>query len=163
MVQQAYDDAKRQLVEHVYTHYQPTYSMSATVRTYLSFFLDLALSQANDLRSYALEIGSNDGAVLSELRRRGITPIGLDPSADPEAASRAGYEVVRDYFTDWIHYPLDHVSDVRTLGLTTSAAMPSYLHVIGFYIAWDKIAHGHSAFPNRTLCLMGVASLSATF
>jgi len=101
MVQQAYDGAMKELIERVYANYQPTYSMSPVVRTYMSSFLDMALARAGGkIDHYLLEIGSNDGAVLAEVQRRGHRPIGLDPSGDPEAASRAGYEVIRDFFTE---------------------------------------------------------------
>ena len=100
-VQQYTTDAHDVLVNRVYASYQATYSMSRSVQAYMQHFLDFALSY-NTVRddAYVLEIGSNDGAVLDELRRRGHRPIGLDPSADVEAAARHGYEVVRDYFSE---------------------------------------------------------------
>jgi hypothetical protein len=66
-------------------------------------------------------------------------------------------------YRNWIDYPLDRIAPHRALGLTTAAAMPSYLHVVGFYVACDKIARGYSSFSPRLLSLMGVTSLAATF
>jgi hypothetical protein len=71
---------------------------------------------------------------------------------------------VRDFmYHYWINYPEDRVSEYRALGFTTAAALPSYLQVTGFYIAWDKIARSGSAFGPRLLAVMAVVSLAATF
>src|SRR5205809_5853069 len=57
LVQQAYDDAIPQLIERVYANYQPTYSMSPTVREYMRSFLDLAESRnGHSADGYVLEI-----------------------------------------------------------------------------------------------------------
>ena len=99
MVQQAGDGGIDILVERVYAEYQPTYSMSGVVQSYMKSFLTFAVDYANPgPDDYVLEIGSNDGAMLGELKRRGLRPVGLDPSGDPEAAAALGYHVIREYF-----------------------------------------------------------------
>ena len=98
LVQQAHDEAQAQLIARVYGSYQPTYSMSGAVKQYMARFLYLALAAAGPLKDYVLEVGSNDGSVLAELRRRGHRAIGIDPSADSAAAAAHGLEVERDYF-----------------------------------------------------------------
>src|SRR2546426_12700601 len=49
------------------------------------------------------------------------------------------------------------------LGLTKGGALPSLLHVLGFYIAWDKVARKQSAFSAWLVMIMGVVSLAAVF
>jgi hypothetical protein len=70
----------------------------------------------------------------------------------------------RDFmYRYWINYPALRVSDFRALGFTTSAALPSYLHVVAFYIACEKLAHRRTAFPSSVVALMGIVSLAGTF
>lgn len=63
----------------------------------------------------------------------------------------------------WSHYPLDRLTDWRVLGLTRGAAIPSYLQVLGFYIAWDKVTRRESAFPMWVVMGIGLGSLGAVF
>src|SRR2546426_4780915 len=49
------------------------------------------------------------------------------------------------------------------LGLTKGGALPSLLHVLGFYIAWDKVVRKQSAFSAWLVMIMGVISLAAVF
>ncbi|MEK6372958.1 MAG: methyltransferase domain-containing protein [Acidobacteriota bacterium] len=180
LVQQAYDDAIPQLVERVYAHYQPTYSMSPTVREYMRSFLDLAESR-NGVPSegYVLEIGSNDGAVLAELKRRGRRPIGLDPSADPEAAAEHGYEVVRDYFdersaqrlrdrfggADLVisRHTLEHVFEPRSFmrGLATLLAAGGTAVIEVPYLRLQLMNNQYQSMTFQHVCFFTVSTMRA--
>lgn len=100
LVQQAYVEGREVLIKKVYANYQPTYSMSERVVSYMGSFLDRSMQGAGVMpKDRVLEIGSNDGHVLRLLRNRGLHPIGFEPSSSLAAASRdAGLEVVQDYF-----------------------------------------------------------------
>jgi len=100
LVQQAYDDGREILVEKVYANYQPTYSMSDRLASYMTSFIDhtvrLAAVSPGD---YVLEIGSNDGQMLKLISNRGFHAIGFEPSSNlAEVALGQGFEVIKDYF-----------------------------------------------------------------
>ena len=74
------------------------------------------------------------------------------------------YHPFRDViYLYWSKYPLDRLPDWRALGLTKGGALPSLLHVLGFYIAWDKVVRKQSAFSAWLVMIMGVISLAAVF
>ena len=52
--------------------------------------------KANDI---VLDIGCNDGTLLSSYRTEGIRPIGIDPSDVALKARARGFQVVNDFFT----------------------------------------------------------------
>lgn len=100
LVQQSNDEAQALLLSKVYAQYQPTYSMSATVRDYIEKFIDHSLAMAaarpGDL---TVEIGSNDGGMLSLLNARKMRALGVEPSKDLCSATRArGLLVENGYF-----------------------------------------------------------------
>jgi len=74
------------------------------------------------------------------------------------------YHPFRDaIYQYWSKYPLDRLPDWRVLGLTKGGAFPSYLQLLGFYIAWDKVAHKQSSFPAWIVMAIGVVSLASVF
>lgn len=99
--QQAHDNARDLLSERVYAQYQATYSASTGVSQYLRGFLDRALAAARAAPGdLVIEIGSNDGHVLEELRNRGLRPLGVEP-AKPlcELSRERGLDVVNDFLS----------------------------------------------------------------
>ena len=100
LVQQAYDNGRDILASRVYSHYQPTYSMSKQVTDYMDLFLRRAIKAAGTRPDdYALEIGSNDGQTLLMLKKHGLHPIGFEPASNLALATREqNLDVIEDYF-----------------------------------------------------------------
>jgi methylation protein EvaC len=98
LVQQGTDDFYNTLIRKVYSNYQPTYSMSGKVREYMTSFIDDAIKLSGVKSGIAIEVGSNDGSMLSILRSRGLRPAGIDPSAI-ESYSDDELILIRDYFS----------------------------------------------------------------
>jgi novobiocin biosynthesis protein NovU/D-mycarose 3-C-methyltransferase len=101
LVQQAGTEARDLLVRRVYAGYQPTYSMSDGVSSYMEAFLSRAVNVARiEAGECAVEIGSNDGRVLGLLERDGIRAVGFEPASGlAQAARDRGVEVISDYFS----------------------------------------------------------------
>jgi hypothetical protein len=100
LVQQGHDDTRGLLVEKVYSRYHSTYSASARVSAYAESFvarcMNLAAAAAGD---HAIEIGSNDGAMLRLLKSRGLQPAGFEPSGNlNELARSSGAHIIENYF-----------------------------------------------------------------
>jgi len=100
LVQQAYSDSKESLIKLVYTNFQPTYTTSGLVSNYIESFLAKAIkSSGAKLGDYVMEVGSNDGLLLQLLKKRGMNPIGFEPSSDLSSRTRSlGIEVIEDFF-----------------------------------------------------------------
>jgi novobiocin biosynthesis protein NovU len=100
LVQLAYDDTRDILIDKVYSHYQPTYSMSERVFAYLETFVKKAVEECQlDLGDRVIEIGSNDGTVLELLLRAGMKPVGFEPAAELAHRSELkGFDIIKDYF-----------------------------------------------------------------
>jgi len=100
LVQQAYEESTDVLNNRVYSNYQATYSMSETVLSYMTAFLDKAIRLSGVQRGdCVVEIGSNDGRVLSLIKSRGFRPIGFEPASNLVLnAGETGLEVINDYF-----------------------------------------------------------------
>lgn len=99
-LQQASDAAHRLLVERVYAQYQPTYSMSGKVNSYVEGFVNYTLKVAEvhpgDL---VIEIGSNDGGMLALLDARKIRAVGIEPSDNLCSMARSrGLTVENTFF-----------------------------------------------------------------
>jgi hypothetical protein len=74
------------------------------------------------------------------------------------------YHPLRDaIYQYWSRYPLERLPDWRVIGLTKGGALPSMLHVLGFYIAWDKVTRRESAFPLWLVMSVGIVSLASVF
>lgn len=77
--------------------------MSSTTKTLTRHFKDLAKLFSDkflDDGSFVVEIGSNDGVLLSPLKELGIRAVGFEPSRNiSKIAAEKGLDVVNDYFT----------------------------------------------------------------
>ena len=74
---------------------------SGTSTFFVNHFRELAEAIVDQVPSgkYVLEIGSNDGTLLSELRGLGVKAIGIEPSKIlASEAQNLGLEVIADYF-----------------------------------------------------------------
>lgn len=94
--------------------------------------------------SRVVEVGSNDGAFLAELRDRGFTNlIGLEPAADAVAAAEAiGVPTIRGYFTPEIarelgaadlfltRHVLEHIGDLATFTESMRLVLAPGAHVL---------------------------------
>ncbi len=112
LLQQASLVARDVLIGRVYSAYQPTYSASSDVSSYVRAFLDSALARGGVNRGDAVvEVGSNDGTVLRHLAERGMRPVGFEPSSNLNVLARThGAIVVEDYFgyDSAVRYRQDH-------------------------------------------------------
>jgi SAM-dependent methyltransferase len=100
LVQQAYDAARTLLVDEVYSRYYPTYTASTGVPAYVDAFATHAAVTAGAAPGdLVVEIGSNDGALLGLLMKRGFRAAGFEPAANLNAIARkSGAEIVEGYF-----------------------------------------------------------------
>jgi len=101
LLQQKYDDANEFLSEVVYRDYQATYSVSQRVSEYLTAFAKNAITRAKARqRDIVVEIGCNDGGLLSELGRQQLRTVGYEPSLSfSKALARSGIDVIPEYFS----------------------------------------------------------------
>jgi len=86
----------------LFTDYPYLSSVSTTMVTHAGELANRLVDEAGlDANSLVLEIGSNDGYLLSHLVRRGIPVLGVDPADDAALrASDAGVPTVVGYFSD---------------------------------------------------------------
>jgi hypothetical protein len=100
LVQQGTRSARENLVKHVYSDYQVTYSMSETVRKYSIALFKKAAALA-DLKSgdAVVEVGSNDGKFLEMIQEFEMRPIGFEPSKKlAKKSNNDGILVIPDFF-----------------------------------------------------------------
>jgi SAM-dependent methyltransferase len=79
----------------------PYYSslVPGLISQYEGLARDLIESRSLGSSSLVMEIGSNDGYLLSLFKRRGVPVLGIDPAQGPAAAARkAGIETVQEFF-----------------------------------------------------------------
>src|SRR5262249_54741615 len=84
-----------------FKHYLYIPSTSTTVRDHFAEFADtLTKTHLQSPQSLVIDVGSNDGLLLSLLKDRGRRTLGVEPAANlTEIARGKGLEIVNDYFT----------------------------------------------------------------
>lgn len=94
-----------QLTEHVappamFDHYLYISSMSETLKNHLYDLVDTMVARRGlAAGSLVVDVGSNDGTLLSAFRGRGLRILGVDPAANLAALARKnGVETVTAYF-----------------------------------------------------------------
>ena len=100
LVQQVNLSNRDVLLERVYSSYQPTYSMSASVVEYASGLLQRA-SRVAGVRhgDHVVEIGSNDGRFLKMIEQSGAHAVGFEPADNLVSVARESrLDVIQDYF-----------------------------------------------------------------
>jgi SAM-dependent methyltransferase len=87
-----------------YRHYVYTTSISLGLREHFSTYADDVVRRyAVAPNSLIVELGSNDGSLLSFFKERGMRVLGVDPAVDiAKRATAAGIETIADFFTDTI-------------------------------------------------------------
>lgn len=87
-----------------YRHYVYTTSISLGLREHFSTYADDIVGRyAVAPNSLIVELGSNDGSLLSFFKERGMRVLGVDPAVDiAKRATAAGIETIADFFTDII-------------------------------------------------------------
>jgi len=100
LIQQASDAANAELIARVYSEYHSTYLASIDVSTYVRTFVDRSIAMAGaGTGDHAIELGSNDGAVLGLFVSRGLKAFGFEPSSNLNAlAARSGATIFEEYF-----------------------------------------------------------------
>jgi len=86
--------------EILFSHY--AYFTSASSKTLPKHFMTLAKDLAGDPRNqFVVEIGSNDGVLLSTLKGYGIGILGVEPAVNvAQVANSRGVETINDFFTE---------------------------------------------------------------
>ena len=85
-----------------YRHYVYTTSISLGLREHFNQYADEVVQRLKLPKdSLVVELGSNDGSLLSFFKERGMRVLGVDPAAEiAEKATANGIETIPNFFTD---------------------------------------------------------------
>lgn len=84
--------------------FQNYFYHSSAIKTLTSHFKNVAneiLSMKNSNKFFAVEIGSNDGVLIKELKKRKINSLGIDPAKNiVQPLIKSGLPIINDYFSE---------------------------------------------------------------
>lgn len=158
--------------ELMFRHYVYMSSASAPLRDHFdNYASEVAQMYAPD-GSLVVEVGSNDGLLLSSLRRRGVAAVGIEPSVNLAlAANGAGLETWNEFFTVAVaerlrsargpaqavlaNNVIAHIDDLRGFAAAVTTLLDDrgvliveFPHVLSLldHVEYDTIYHEHLSY-----------------
>ena len=84
--------------EEMFCDYPWVAGTSRTAQEYARTFAKRVSDDIGNRQTFALEIASNDGLLLEELRAAGMSAVGVDPSSAADIANGKGLTTYREFF-----------------------------------------------------------------
>lgn len=87
--------------ELLFSHYLYATGVSASFRAHFAAYAESLSAAAGEVNGLAVDVGSNDGILLSEMRKRGWRILGVDPAKNlVDAARAAGIPTVHGFWSE---------------------------------------------------------------